>query len=33
MAQKIVVLVAGVQKADILNAACCKTGSARLATA
>lgn len=33
MAQQIVVLAAGVQKRDIVKAACCKTGSVRLATA
>ncbi len=32
MAQKIVVLAAGIQKRDILKAACCKSGNARLAT-
>jgi hypothetical protein len=32
VAEQIVVLAAGVQKRDIVQAACCKTGSARLAS-
>lgn len=33
MVQQIVVLAAGVQKRDIVKAACCKASNARLATA